>query len=223
MLVGTPTHETHETSRVPTILGMMAIVAATGVGAGVLFSQREPPKGAAQAALPAATTTSPAASVALHVSASPAGAQLQIDDVVMPANPWRTTLPRGSTHTVKAIAAGHTSKSEVVTLTAATHVAIALDPVDGPPDEPPGVEAPPPTAAEAPPPTAAEAPPLPPASAPAARRGTPGPARRPAARPPASPPPDATVSATPPSSGAAEVVPGSKVPTRPIDDKNPYE
>jgi len=133
--------------------------------------------------------------VELTVRASPATAQIFIDDAMVPENPFKAKYPRGGSHTVRVVAPGHAPKTESLTLGESMSMSVSLD------KSGPGTTAVV-VAPAAPPPRAAHAPAATPAQAPAAT---------PTATPTAAP-------ATPTDISPA----GGKAPQRNIDQKNPY-
>jgi hypothetical protein len=155
-------------------------------------------------------------SVHLLVDAMPPNAQVVVDDVVMPQNPWRGSFPRGSTHTVRAVAPNHAPKTETVTLNATTHLNMILDRQDGTGMKEESAVGESPFAAAGPSatvPAAAVGRPPPPPAPKDARPAAPAPAAPPAAPRAAPAAPTAT----------ADVFGGGKAPSRAIDQKTPYE
>lgn len=136
-------------SRTPLLL-VLGIGAAIGVSLALVLglsmrrhrgepteAKHEAPPSPSSAPVAAQTAqTAPAASqdaartelVDVVIRATPANAQIFIDDVAVAENPFRARYPRSSTtHRVRVIAAGHQPKIEEITFEANVNVSLSLD------------------------------------------------------------------------------------------------
>jgi eukaryotic-like serine/threonine-protein kinase len=152
--------------------------------------------------------------LALSVDASPPGAQIIVDDVMVQGNPWRGTFPRGSRHTIRVVAAGHATKSESVTMTETANLSVALEPVDAVASARPPATAVPPRAEEPSPATAVRA---------AAPRRPAQPAQSVDAPAAHAAPPSAAAPPPPPPAASADVSERGTPPKRAPDPTAPYE
>lgn len=197
----------HKRSPLPLFMGIGVVILAIA-GAVILVKRdggaRDGAKASARDDISAATSSQPALVttptadvVELTVRASPATAQIFIDDAAVTDNPWHAKYPRGSSHTIRVVAPGHTPRAETVTLSEATNMSVSLDK-----QSPASVVAA--AAVVTPRPT------LPAARAPEKSADVP----KTSSAAPSSPPP---VAPTDISQG------GGKAPKRTIDQKNPYQ
>lgn len=115
-------------SRTPLYVGLAAAAVVTVALAGMAL--RRPSDSAANQPPPTPSAPTEEAKIKLTVKATPASAQIFVDEKAVEGNPHVATFPKGSgRHLVRVEAAGFVTKSELVELTENVQIGVALEPV----------------------------------------------------------------------------------------------